>query len=358
MENKKQPDVRALLQQLRQEEGEDFVYDEARIEAEAAQHTALLANLPVKLLTILGGLLASLFLLGFLFSTGLYESHAAMLAVGLVFLAGSVWVARTAHNTMAETACVSFHLIGYLLFSLGFSGLVQNELALYGALALLAVLALFLATNSVLLFLAVLMLFGSLAAMLLYFRAFDFIHAYTGVTASLLTYLSLQEARLISKGAWFNRAYRPVRMGLVIALLAALAVLVHPALLSVQVAHYWVSGVLLIGAVLLVVAMVVRDAGLPPKMRVLVYGVCCLVLAPTVLSPAVPGALLVLLTSFYIGHKPGFVLGLLSLVYFVILFYYDLQFTLLQKSGILILSGALFLGGALLLKKLLKHGMD
>jgi len=68
----------------------------------------------------------------------------------------------------------------------------------------------------------------------------------------------------------------------------------------------------------------------------------------------VPGALLVMLTSFYIGHRTSFIIGLLALIYFVVLYYYDLQFTLLQKSGLLVLTGALFTGGYLLLQKHLK----
>ncbi len=358
MRDNQQQTVAALLQQLQEEEGPEFAFDEPRIMAAVAKHTPPLANLPVKLLTILGGVFASLFLVGFLFSAGLYESHAAVLVIGLLFVAGSVWVARTASNTMAETSGVAFHIIGYLLFGIGFSGLVQQELALCGALALIALVVLGLAAHSLLSFLAVLVFNGSIAAMLLYLRAFDLIHVYTGITAVLLTYISLQEPQLISRGAWLNRMYLPVRTGLVVTLLAALMVLVHPKLLSLQLAHYWVSGVLLLVAVLFVVLRAVRQARLAPSRQRLLIAVCGLVLAPTVLSPAVPGALLVLLSSFYIGHKTSVVLGLLSLVYFIMLYYYDLQLALLQKSGVLMLSGALFLGGYFFLKPYLKADVD
>jgi hypothetical protein len=52
------------------------------------------------------------------------------------------------------------------------------------------------------------------------------------------------------------------------------------------------------------------------KLQLLIYGCCCLVLAPSI-----SGALLIMLSSFYIGHRTGFVIGLLALLYFIILYY-------------------------------------
>ena len=348
-----------LLRQLQEEEGETFVFDQAKISEDAKRNVPLLANLPVELLTILGGVFASLFLMGFLFAAGLYGSHTAMLLVGLLSVAGSVVLARVRNSTMAETSCVSFHLIGYLLLGIGFSGLFPDETLLYSVLALMALGSLFAAASPALTFLAVLVFSGSLAAIILEHQAFQLMHVYIGVVAALLTYISLREASLISRGAWFNRVYRPVRMGLVVALLSALVLLAHQRLLSMGITHYWLSGLLLVAAVLFVVSKVVRQVGLVKgRQRALLYTCCCLVLAPTVFAPAVPGALLAMLTSFYLGHRAGFAVGLLALIYFVVLYYYDLQFTLLQKSGILVLSGTLFIGGYLLLQQHLKAYAD
>jgi uncharacterized membrane protein len=79
-----------------------------------------------------------------------------------------------------------------------------------------------------------------------------------------------------------------------------------------------------------------------------------LVLLPTILAPSVPGALLVVLSSFYIGHRTGFWVGLLALAYFLVLYYYDLNMTLLAKSGVLVLTGSLFLAGLYLLNRYLR----
>lgn len=355
MDNTEQQALDIILRQIREEEGEDFIYDRAKINEDTQQQTPPLVNLPVKLLTMLGGILASLFLLGFLLVSGLYDSPTGMLVAGLLLLVGSVVLIRLRKDVLLQTSCVSFHIIGYLLFSVGFSGIFQSETALYSLLALLALGIFFAAANPILTFLAVLVVNGSLAAILLDHGAFNLMHGYIGIAAWLLTYVSLREAAFISMGAWFGRTYGPARMGLAVTLVAALVLLVHQKLLSFGITHYWLSGLILAVAVLFVVSRVMRQAGLASgKQQLLVYACCGLVLAPTVLSPAVPGALLVMLTSFYIGHKTSFALGVLALIYFVILYYYDLQFTLLQKSGILVLSGTLFIGGYLLLQKHLK----
>jgi TctA family transporter len=89
--------------------------------------------------------------------------------------------------------------------------------------------------------LAVLVLNGNLAGIILQYKAFNLMHGYIGMVAALLTYMSLQEAELISRGKWLNRIYRPV--GLIITLVAALVLLVHQRLLSSGITHYWVSSV-------------------------------------------------------------------------------------------------------------------
>jgi hypothetical protein len=355
MENREQQPVDILLNQIREEEGEAFVFDREKIGAEASPSSPLFTNLPVKLLTIFGGIVASGFFLGFLMLAGLYDSHVGMLLVGLLFVVGSVIVVWLKSDTMMETFCVSCNIIGYLLFGVGFSELFDSELWLCLSLAALATGVLVVTANTILNLLAVLVLNGSLAGIIFLYKAFNLMHGYIGLAAALLTYMSLREAELISRGNWLNRVYRPVRIGLILTLVAALVLLVHQQMLSSGITHYWLSGIFLIAALLYVVSKVIRQAAVTDqKLELLLYGCCCLVLAPTVFAPSIPGALLIMVSSFYIGHRTGFGIGLLALLYFIILYYYDLQFTLLAKAGILVLSGSLFIGGYLLLQKYIR----
>ncbi|MFD3001398.1 DUF4401 domain-containing protein [Pontibacter toksunensis] len=358
MDNRAHP-VDVLLEQIRQEEGEAFVFDEGKIREDISKSVSSSASLPIRLLTIFGGIMASIFFIGFLLLIGLYDSDLGMLIVGLVFLIGSVAILRYNANTMMETSCVAFNMMGYLLFCTGFSELISSDIALCVALAALAAGVFLVADNMLLRFLAVLVFFGSLAGITLIYEADNLMHVFIGVVTALLTYMSLKEAKFMRRSALLNQVYRPLRMGLVFSLLSGLALLVHQPLLSIDITHLWVSSLFLVVALLVVLAKVLQQAPVTNrKTQAIVYICCCLVLAPTMLTPSIAGALLVMVSSFYIGHRVSFTVGLLGLIYFVILYYYDLQFTLLVKSGILVLSGILFIVGYLLLHKNLKSYVE
>jgi uncharacterized membrane protein len=66
-------------------------------------------------------------------------------------------------------------------------------------------------------------------------------------------------------------------------------------------------------------------------------------LSSTAMNPAISGSILVILLNFMANYKTGFVIGLLAFVYFVSQYYYDLSFSLLTKSYMMLVTGALFL---------------
>jgi len=82
-----------------------------------------------------------------------------------------------------------------------------------------------------------------------------------------------------------------------------------------------------------------------------IYALSILLLLPTVLSPAISGAILIILLSFLVNYKTSLVIGIAAFIYFVSQYYYDLHFTLLTKSILLFSSGILFLGLYLLTHK-------
>ncbi|RYE45112.1 MAG: DUF4401 domain-containing protein, partial [Sphingobacteriales bacterium] len=90
--------------------------------------------------------------------------------------------------------------------------------------------------------------------------------------------------------------------------------------------------------------------------KLLIFGIASLMFVPTILAPAISGCVLVILLSFFVRHRGGFILGIISLLYFISQYYYDLEYTLLQKSYFLIGSGILFILIYLVtVKKLARH---
>lgn len=344
----------SVLQEIAQEQP-GFTYNEAAIRSEIEHSTSLLKRWPVKLLTILGGMLAMATLLGFLFTAGLYNSSIALLVFGLGFLVGAEALIRIEKTFTAEAIGVSLNIAGYVLLAIG-AGQLSDSLT--GAAIVLAVasLGLLLVSRSgIYLFIATLVLNGSLLALIEEHKVYNLAQVLVAWQALVLTGMSLYEAKLLALAWRFSQVYGPVRMGLQLALIFTLGLFVHQDALYTAISHIWLSSLVLIACLLLVLQRVLYEAGVQSKVtRAVFYTCCALVLLPTIMTPSVPGALLVLLSSFYIGHRPGFGAGLLALAYFIVLYYYDLNMTLLAKSGVLVLSGCLFLGGLYLLNRYLR----
>ena len=352
-----------LLHEITQEQGESFTYDGAGIEQEAQQGSLRISQLAVKVLVILGGLLGASTFLGFLVAAGLYNSPVAMAVLGVILLAGAEWLIRNNKESAADSIGVSFNIIGYILLAVGVGQMVEEIMDSGTAVALVlacaAALLMLISHSSICTFLAVLVLSNSLLGLLFIHKVYNIAHGLIVLQAAILTFMSLNEAKLIAQSTALNAKYSPVRMGVIFSLVITLALFVHQKFLSTAIGHFWVSGLFLSGCLLYLLYKVLQDTSITNiKTKAAFYTCCLLILAPTVIAPSVPGALLILLSSFYIGHRPGFWVGLLALVYFVILYYYDLNMTLLAKSGVLVASGLLFLVGFFLLNKFLKSYAD
>ena len=357
MANTEAQNLDALLANIEQEQ--HFVYNRASIEQEAQHGAFRIKSIAIKALTILGGFLAASTFLGFLGAAGLYESAVAMMVVGVMFLVGAEWLIQSKKEATADSIGVAFNIMGYLLLGIGVGQLTESASAVCGVLACAAVLVLLFSESAICVFISVLVLNGSLLGLIYDNKIYNVAHGLVVLLAAVLTYMSLNEAKLITASPKLNAKYRPVRMGVVFSLVLTLGLLVHQKLLSSNVQHFWIASLFLIACFLYLLYRVMKEAAITnTKTQVAFYTCCILLLAPTIFTPSIPGALLVLLSSFYIGHRPGFWVGLLALVYFVILYYYDLNMTLLAKSGVLVASGLLFLGGFVLLNRYLKSYAD
>ncbi|MER2998043.1 DUF4401 domain-containing protein [Pontibacter populi] len=346
--------LQQVLQAIAQEEGVSFTFDAAAIETEERLSSSLYTNLPIKLLTIFGGFLATFFFMGFLMTTGLYNSNVAMLVFGVLFIVGSEVISRLRNDLLLDSVSVSLNIIGYLLFGIGVSEL-SNDVTLALTLATIATAFILVSDGRVLVFLSVLVLNGSLMSLPYIFELPGLLHLYVGLAIALLAYMSLHESRLISASPKLNKLYSPVRIGMVFSLVGVLILLSHQDFATEQIQHTWISTILFVISILFVLRHVMQDTGvIDSRTQAIVY-VCCLVmLAPTISTPSIAGSLFIVLSGFYIGHRLSFIIGLMALGYFIILYYYNLEITLLAKSGILVLTGCLFLGGLYLLNRYIR----
>jgi hypothetical protein len=348
-----------LLQEIEQEQDANFVYDRSSIERDIELHAQNRASLAIKVLTILGGLLGTSTFLGFFVAAGLYDSPVSMLVVGVMLLIGAEWLIKVKKDATIDSIGVALTIAGYFMLGIGVQQVTHSNTAVASVLGLVAVLLLIFSESKICVFISVLVLAGSLLSLLFILKVAYLVHGLTAALGALLTYISLNEAKLIATYHRLNLMYSPIRIGVVFSLALTLGLTVHQKFLSANIGHLWISSMVLIIFVLILLTNVLKHTTIiRSKTKAICYACGAVLLVPFILTPSVPGALLILLSSFYMGNKFGFWVGLLALVYFIVLYYYDLNMTLLAKSGIMIASGLLFLGVFVLLNRYLKSYAD
>ncbi len=244
-----------------------------------------------------------------------------------------------------DTTSVALYAAGFGVLGFGISEFVSGDSTTLVSFIfiLLSLLTLFIVHNFALSFLAVLIINGSIMFILQENHLSEGLYIYIAILTAAFDYLLFKEAKIITLGAKLCRLYRPVRIALLFSLIGALIVAKF-----FHLAEWTLGGLLpslvAIAAILYLVLHIVslldvRDA----KYLRAIYTFVMLLLLPAALFPALPVSLMIILLSFRFNYKTGFVAGILSFIYFAGQFYYDLNFTLLVKSILMIVSGVLFL---------------
>jgi uncharacterized membrane protein len=175
-------------------------------------------------------------------------------------------------------------------------------------------------------------------------RVYPLMHVYTSLLTAMMVFWFLKEAKIISTGKKLSLLYFPIRMGLIVSFIAALFVMGKNEIFSGIIPKIWITSIFTISATLFVVYILCKLLRLKKVGdKVFIYVMSLLLLLPTAMNPAISGSILVILLCFYANHKTGFAIGVLSCIYFVSQYYYDLQFTLLVKSYMMLGTGVLFL---------------
>lgn len=335
--------IKEILDDFQTKEQKTLDFDEEAIVA-AYQKDNDHQSLTIKILSIFGGIMASLAFLGFLYLAGLFNSNISMLLFGIICIIGAVVINKKYDKIIFDTVSVSIFIIGFILFGFGLSEIKVNENIVIILFIIIALSTLVVAQNYILSFISVLIICGSVLWLIILNNGNDLIHIYVSSIALILTYFFLKEAKIISTSKAFSKLYNPIRIGLIFSFFAGLILLSYNGIISISQNFIWLSSVVIIAIVLYLVSILfdVLDITLMQQ-KIIIYTFCILILGPTAFSPAISGAILVILLSFWANYKTGLVIGIAAFIYFVSQYYYDLNFTLLTKSILLFSSGILFI---------------
>lgn len=301
------------------------------------------SNLAVRVLSVVGGLLAALCLIGFLILSDIARSEVALLVVGICAIGASVVGNRIIHQLFLDTSIITFYVAGCVALLAGMTVAHWNTYLICVVFMLIAVATFFLSRG----------VFFSTLAVLLFNTAFTglvmngadaiestlFVVLLMGIVFFLLNTF---EARIVAGYSVMRRLFRALHAGF---------------FLSFAVGVVWMSGigyvfnnsvsilsvVTWVGIVLMLRKIMKTMDVQSIRTKVWVYVVCAALLVPTVFAPYLSGALLLLLLCFGYGYNVETVASLLLVMYVIVKYYYDLQLTLLTKSGILVLTGIVLL---------------
>ena len=309
-------------------------------------------SLAVKILSVFGGILASFAFIGFLLIAGLYDSKEGLAIFGSISIVGGIVISKIYDKIIIDTFSVSAYIIGFILLAMGLIQMEITENSVSFIFMIIAAISLCIARSYILTFISVLIISGAVLTLIISNEAFEFIHLYTSILAVILTVFFLKEAKIININTVLSKLYNPIRIALIFSFLAGLAILGHKEFIDLSQVYIWVSSIFIILAILYVLSHLFKILHIIKNShKISIYALSIIVLLPTVLSPSISGAILIILLSFLVNYKTSLVIGIAAFIYFVSQYYYDLHFTLLTKSILLFSSGVLFLGLYLLTNK-------
>lgn len=350
-----QVDIRTFIDQVQHSLGTTLEYDEALLEKELTSRDKVAAPLYIKILSILGGFLGTLAFLGFLVLAGLYDSEFGLVLFGLTFIIAALWINKVVHSLLLDTASISVYVVGYAMVAFGLDQMGVDENLICILLIFSAILVLYITENFILVFFSVLIISGGFIFLIVNGDGYNVIHFYNVVLAFSLTAFYLYEAKIVSIKSNISRKYSAIRMGLIFSFIIGLIFLGVRGITPLAYNYVWISSIFNIICVTFVIlrTLTIFDVQ-QTRHKVIVLGIVVMLLLPTIFSPAISGAILLILLNYKVSYKTGVVIGVIAFIYFVSQFYYDLNLTLLVKSIILFVTGAMFLLFYFLLLKYFK----
>jgi hypothetical protein len=174
-------------------------------------------------------------------------------------------------------------------------------------------------------------------------QAYPLTHLLVGAGAGLLTAWWIDEPRWVSRFPRWAKTMEPASLGLAVGLILLLAATINRDFYESFIRYWWGSTAGIAGALLYAGWRLLGHYG-ARRWAGPAAGLLVAVLAPTVLAPGIAFSLLLCLLGFFRRHALLGGLGLASLVFFTIFFYYNIQTTLLLKALALMASGAALWG--------------
>lgn len=340
MKNSKAELLQAL-QEVKVIAGNAFVIDE-----QAMQNSGLGAKSTIiTIFQAIGGYIATLAFLGLMFTLNVYKQPTVALGIGVSFIFLSLLNGRLPKLHLPDTIGVFIFMVGCFLtiYSSTIFGLEVN--ILIGIVMLLSIATLVLSKNKIVIFSSVLLLFGSMMAFLLENHLENGIHFVSNLSMAMALFLYYKEGDMLSHRNRLSDLIASMAYASAIAALIILQIITLPTGFGFNTSLLWISSLAPLSVCLYLVH---RNSGSNWPITITTLA---LLAAPSYFAPAIIGSLAIVLIGFGYRNKDLMTVGILSFLFTTIKFYYDLKFTLLEKSIMMMAIGVTFLVAYVVFKK-------
>jgi hypothetical protein len=312
--------------------GEGFVVDEPALLAHESKATPT----SVTFLQIAGGFLGSLAFLALMFVLNIYDYPYLVLGLGTLFTAISLLNSRLLKNSLPDTISIFLYIIGCFLSMMGGVQLKLDTNLIISIVSGIAVISIITTKNKLIAFTAAVFFIASLIAFTSENRWENGIHAIVNLCLATSFLLMAKESQLLHARNHFSETGSAIGSATAIAGLMIFHFISLSHFMKMEERFIWTSSLTALAVCLLVIHKLSKS-----KWTTIVAAL--ILAAPSILAPAIVGGLAITLIGFGYSKKTLWVLGVLSFIQFTIQFYYDLKFTLLDKSIMMMVTGALFL---------------
>jgi hypothetical protein len=334
--------IKEQILSLQNSEGPSFEFDKLSLGADIEKFDNEHSSLMLKIITILGAFIGSSFMLSFVFALKLFQEPVSMIILGFGLIVTAIALSNTSKLLIFETSFIAFLIYGGILLGIGLHDYKLNASLNCLCFFLIGLLIFQFSKNEIQILLGVIASLVSIFWAIHFQKLFWLYHVYNILLTFGLLNVYLKEAQLITN-PYFAKRYNALKNGLIIIFLMSMARVSIKDLNNHEIPYNWISAIGPILAVIYILGIVLDKFAIQNKStKLLIQCITVLTLVLTIVFPAISASIVIILLCFLVNYKTGFIIGSLSLCYFICQFYYDLSFSLLVKSELLFVSGLLF----------------
>jgi Domain of unknown function (DUF4401) len=334
--------IQEQIETLQKIEGRGFEINQQGLVNDLEKYASENTSIIIKVITVLGAFIGTSFLLTFFFTFKLFHEPLTMIIWGLGLIITSITLSNTSKMLLFETSFIAFLIYGGIILGLGLNGYKLNNSLICLCFFSVGLFIFLFTKNEIQYFLGVFVSFLSLFWVIILEKLFWMYHPFNLVLNFGLLYVFFREAKLISS-TFFARRYNALKNAMIIIFLLCMSRVSVKALNLDTVPFNWISAIAPILSIVYILGRVLNKIGITKKSIIIgIQIVVLLLLLLTIIFPAISASIIIILICFWVNYKTGYIIGIISLCYFISQFYYDLSLTLLVKSELLLANGVLF----------------